>query len=63
MSAQADALMSIFGMKRMTCASCSHSELYWAGTDFVLCCAKTGRKAEATCEAFQYEPGSDEGEL
>lgn len=62
MNAQADALMGIFGLKRMTCASCSHSELHWSGTEFELRCAKTGKQAEAVCEAFEYMPGSDEGE-
>ena len=57
-----DSLMSIFGFKRMTCASCEHSQFNATAEGGVLWCETKQRAAEATCESFSYEPGTDEYE-
>jgi hypothetical protein len=42
----------------MSCASCRHSRAYFGA----LWCRKWQRIVAARCEAFEYEPGTDEGE-
>lgn len=62
MSQVADALMGIFGMRRLTCRSCTHSIGRGTPTGCALWCERHERAADATCEQFEREPGTDEGE-
>lgn len=60
MSQLADSLMSIFGFKRVTCASCEHSRFNVTAEGGKLWCETKQRPAEALCEAYCYAPGTDE---
>lgn len=42
-----------------TCASCRWSVMHWRG---VLWCSRDNQAARRRCEAFEYEPGTDESE-
>lgn len=46
----------------LTCRSFRHSISRGTARAIVLVCERTQRQAIETCEAFEYEPGTDEKE-